>query len=211
MPTLMIQNWVGGSPCKDVLGFLGGFAVDWTLVVRILHLRPFDWLTAKNTSPSGQLALEHRSERALAGLLEPCLLLAHGHRPTPLGLKALRTERAECSVCALARHAEVVCPESESWQVPQVRAVQKSLQKNMISKNNSMGIVVDNEVFYFLKCLFTFCFWLCWVFMAVHGLSLVSVRKGYSSYQSTGSRHTGFSRCGSWSLERGLSSCGSPV
>ena len=51
-------------------------------------------------------------------------------------------------------------------------------------------------------------FWLCWVFVAVHGLSLVAVSRGYSSLQqagfslwwllllwSTGSRHTGFSSC----------------
>ena len=62
----------------------------------------------------------------------------------------------------------------------------------------------------------------CWVFVAVHGLSLVAVSGGYSSLQcmglslrwllllqSRGSRHTGFSSCGTWALERRLSSCGS--
>ena len=52
-------------------------------------------------------------------------------------------------------------------------------------------------------------FWLCWVFVAVHGLSLVAVSRGYSSLLcagfslrwlllllSTGSRHVGFSSCG---------------
>ena len=64
-------------------------------------------------------------------------------------------------------------------------------------------------------------FWLCWVFVAVHGLSLVAVNGGYSSLRhvgfslwwllllwSTSSRHTGFSSCGAWALERRLSSCG---
>ena len=54
-------------------------------------------------------------------------------------------------------------------------------------------------------------FWLHWVFVAVHRLSLVVVSGGYSSLwcagfslrwllllQSTGSRHTGFSSCGMW-------------
>ena len=52
-------------------------------------------------------------------------------------------------------------------------------------------------------------FWLCWVFIVVHGLSLVAVSRGYSLLQcvgfslqwllllrSTGSRHAGFSSCG---------------
>ena len=61
----------------------------------------------------------------------------------------------------------------------------------------------------FLKINLFFNFWLCWVFVAVHGLSLVMASGGYSSLQcagfslqqllllrSTGSRHTGFSSCG---------------
>ena len=64
-------------------------------------------------------------------------------------------------------------------------------------------------------------FWLCWVFVAVHELSLVAVRGGYSSFRCTGfslwrllllrsmgSRHVGFSSCGSQALECRLSSCG---
>ena len=52
-------------------------------------------------------------------------------------------------------------------------------------------------------------FWLCWVFVAAHRLSLVAASGGYSSSQcvgfslrwllllrSTGSRHKGFSSCG---------------
>ena len=68
---------------------------------------------------------------------------------------------------------------------------------------------------HFLKNLFILFiyFWLCWVFVAVHGLSLVvasgdcsSLRcTGFSSQwllllRSTGSRHMGFSSCGSWAL-----------
>ena len=64
-------------------------------------------------------------------------------------------------------------------------------------------------------------FWLCCVFVAARGLSLVAASGGYSSLwcmgfslrwllllRSTGSRHTGFSSCGSRALERRLSSCG---
>ena len=56
-----------------------------------------------------------------------------------------------------------------------------------------------------------FYFWLCWVFVAVHRLSLDAVNGGYSSLwragfslrwllllQSIGSRHVGFSSCGTW-------------
>ena len=54
-------------------------------------------------------------------------------------------------------------------------------------------------------------FWLWWVFIAVGGLSLVVVSRGYSLLQctgfslrwllllrSTGSRCEGFSSCGTW-------------
>ena len=71
-------------------------------------------------------------------------------------------------------------------------------------------------------------FWLHWVFVAMHGLSLVAASRDYSSLwcpgfslqwllllQSTGSRRAGFSSCGtrlsscgSQALERRLSSCG---
>ena len=74
----------------------------------------------------------------------------------------------------------------------------------------------------FLINLFTLFiyFWLCWVFVAACGLSLVAVSRGYSSLRcvgfslrwllllcSTGSRCTGVSSCGSQALERRLSSC----
>ena len=77
--------------------------------------------------------------------------------------------------------------------------------------------------FFFLINLFVLFiyFWLCWVFVAAHGLSLVAASGGYSSLQctgfslrwllllqSTGSRACGLSSCGSWALERRLSSCG---
>ena len=84
----------------------------------------------------------------------------------------------------------------------------------------------------FLLCFFSFffflilfIFWLLWVFVAVHGLSLVAASKGYSLLwcagfslpwlfllQSTGSRPMGFSSCGTQALERvGFSSCGTWV
>ena len=74
--------------------------------------------------------------------------------------------------------------------------------------------------FFFLFNLFIY-FWLRWVFIAECGLSLVAASGGYSSLRcagfslrwllllwSTGSRRVGFSSCGSWALERRLSSCG---
>ena len=62
--------------------------------------------------------------------------------------------------------------------------------------------------FYFYLCIY---FWLRWVSVAAHQLSLVASSRGYSSLQcmgfslqwllllwSTGSRHAGFSSCGTW-------------
>ena len=64
-------------------------------------------------------------------------------------------------------------------------------------------------------------FWLHWVFVAVRGLSLIEASGGHSSLRraglslrwllslrSMGSRHAGFSCCGSRALELRLSSCG---
>ena len=50
-----------------------------------------------------------------------------------------------------------------------------------------------------------FQFWLCWVFVAAHGLSLVAVRGGFSLgclllLQSSGSRHMDFCSCGCMGL-----------
>ena len=72
----------------------------------------------------------------------------------------------------------------------------------------------ENSYFFLnLLILFTY-FWLCWVFAAACGLSLVVVSRGYSSLrcagfsmwwllllQSTGSRRTGFSSCGTWAQQ----------
>ena len=71
-------------------------------------------------------------------------------------------------------------------------------------------------LFYFFN------FWLHWVFVAAHGLSLVAASRGHSSLwcagpslqwplplQSTGSRHVGLSSCGSQAPVHRLSSCGS--
>ena len=67
-------------------------------------------------------------------------------------------------------------------------------------------------LFFFINLFILFIyFWLCWVFVAVCGLSLVAASRGYSSLWcagfslrwllllwSTGSRHMGFSSCGTW-------------
>ena len=63
---------------------------------------------------------------------------------------------------------------------------------------------------FFFKFYILIYLWLCWVFVAARGLSLVAASGGYSSLrctgfslqwlllvQSTGSRHVGFSSCGS--------------
>ena len=73
----------------------------------------------------------------------------------------------------------------------------------------------------FFKNLFYFYFWLCWVFVALRGLSLVAESGDYSSLRcagfslrwllllrSTGSQCTGFSSCGSRALEHRPTSCG---
>ena len=64
---------------------------------------------------------------------------------------------------------------------------------------------------YLFKFILFIYFWLCWVFVAERGLSLVAASGGYSSLRctgfslswllllwSTGSRHTVFSICSMW-------------
>ena len=71
-------------------------------------------------------------------------------------------------------------------------------------------------IFFFFKVFFSFVylyiyFWLCWVFVAPNGISLVAAVEGYSwlrrvgfpwrwllSLQRTGSWCTGFSSCCTW-------------
>ena len=76
-----------------------------------------------------------------------------------------------------------------------------------------------------LAFVFFFFLWLCWVFIAMRGLSLVVASGGYSSLkcagvssqcllllQSMGSMHVGFSSCGTRAsvvVAHGLSRCGS--
>ena len=80
--------------------------------------------------------------------------------------------------------------------------------------------VFDEKIFGF----FFFFFWLRWVFVAARGLSLVAASRGYSSLRcmgfslrwllllwSMGSRHVGFSSCGTRALESRLSNCGALV
>ena len=75
-----------------------------------------------------------------------------------------------------------------------------------------------NVFIYLFIYLLTY-FWLRWVFVAAHRLSLVAVSGGYSSLQcagfslrwllllwSMGSRHAGFSSCGTWAQQLWLAS-----
>ena len=74
--------------------------------------------------------------------------------------------------------------------------------------------VSDTVLAHLFVCLFAY-LWLSWVFVAARGLSPVVASGGYTSLQcagcslrSTGSKHAGFSSCGSWAVEHRLSSCG---
>ena len=73
------------------------------------------------------------------------------------------------------------------------------------------GVLPKNSFFLNLCILFIYYFWLCWVFVAAHRLSLVAASGGSSSlrcagfslrwlllFRSMGSRHAGLSSCGTW-------------
>ena len=72
-------------------------------------------------------------------------------------------------------------------------------------------LTIFTYLFYKFIYLFIYMFWLRWVFIAAHGLSLLVVSGGYSwlgcagfslrwllLLRSTGSRRAGFSSCGTW-------------
>ena len=76
-------------------------------------------------------------------------------------------------------------------------------------------VIIDMYVFIAILLIvldfFLIYFWLCWVFVAVCGFSLVVVSGGYSSLlcvgfslswllllQSMGSKHAGVRSCGTW-------------
>ena len=74
------------------------------------------------------------------------------------------------------------------------------------------------SLFIFLIDLYLFIYFcLCWVFVAAHGFSLLVASGGYSSLRcagfslqwllllrSTGSKHVGFSSCGTWAQQMWL-------
>ena len=107
------------------------------------------------------------------------------------------------------------CQDSEEGQLP---AKIMKLFLNLDYQLRLFSFLFLLEAVVFCCCCY---FWLHWVFVAVRGLSLVAVSGGYSSLwctgfslrwlllqRSTGSRHVGFSSCGTRALERRLSSCG---
>ena len=101
----------------------------------------------------------------------------------------------------------------------------RSRVREKVGKDN---YTIIKQLFQLKKLFYLFYFWLCWVFVAARGLSLVATSRGYPLsrcmgfslqwlllLQSMGSRRAGFSSCGMqaqqlWlaALERRLSSCG---
>ena len=78
------------------------------------------------------------------------------------------------------------------------------------------------KIIYLFIYLFIY-LWLCWGFVAARGLSLVAASGGYSSLwcagfslrwllslQGTGSRHAGFSSCGTWAQQLWLTGLVAP-
>ena len=74
-------------------------------------------------------------------------------------------------------------------------------------KSSPSSLPVPLFFFSSFKNLFIY-FWLHWVFVAAHGLSLAAASGDYPSLQFVGFYCGGFCSCGSWALERRLSSCG---
>ena len=100
------------------------------------------------------------------------------------------------------------------WNVKQCSYFGKKsgCSSKISTQNKKQGYIVQHRELqllsrnnFFLKInlfIIYFYFWLHWVFVAVHGLSLVAASGGYSFWwflllRSVGSRCAGFSSCGS--------------
>ena len=92
--------------------------------------------------------------------------------------------------------------------------------QNQIQQHMKMILPHDqldfNRFFKINLFIFIYLFWLCWVFVAAHGLSLIVASRGYSCCraQALGAWASvvgvcGLSSCGSRAVEHRLSSCGS--
>ena len=98
-----------------------------------------------------------------------------------------------------------MCTFHEKGRMVQRMELQIQMTELRGIENYSQALKPCLLLFFFLIYLFI---WLCWVFVAAHGLSLIAASKGYSSLwcagfslwwllllQSTGSRYAGFSSC----------------
>ena len=107
------------------------------------------------------------------------------------------------------RLRETPKPTQESDTIPREYAGQKTCRHAMPLGKVLMYQHFDPLYSFFKINLFIYLFWLHCIFVAVRGLSLVVVSGGYSPLrctvfslgwplllQSTGSRHVGFSSCG---------------
>ena len=120
-----------------------------------------------------------------------------------LDINILLSFQNHCSQCSLTLNGTAL-----KWAILKSVSCMSFLAQSII-KSIYMKITQNIYIFFYKFILFYFYFWLCWVFVAARGLSLVAASVGYSSLQcvgfslrwllllrSTGSRCTSFSSCG---------------
>ena len=118
------------------------------------------------------------------------------------------------SLCSLSTTGPLFLQDRSSSS----KLIQASLHGVSGQENAARLFFFNINLFIYLSIYLFIYFWLHWVFVAAHGLSLVAASglslvaasRGYSSkcagfslqwlflLWSTGSRHTGFSSCGTW-------------
>ena len=81
----------------------------------------------------------------------------------------------------------------------------KVLKENMNTVSKEIGRSVIVLLLYISNFIY---FWLYWVFVTVHGLSLAVASRSYSLVAVHRLLIVGFSCCREWALEPGFSSCG---
>ena len=132
-------------------------------------------------------------------------------------VEALSLDKADSSAQCMGKEKEMVCTNLEFLCMETLIHISGYKGDLILSHILLLNLFPQLEVFFKNKFIYLFIyFWLCWVFVAACGLSLVVASGGYSLCGVRASHCSGFFCCGARALgmwasvvvARGLGSCG---
>ena len=150
------------------------------------------------------------------------LKLLHTITPPPLCENPASSGSVLCGPAPLPYNILLLIPFHlrKMWYLAHCSTLRPAICSNQCLNGPGIQHPIKHQIPSFLSFFFFltfFFFWLCWVFVAAYGLSLVAPIGGYSSLRCAGFslrwllllRSTGSRHAGSVVVARGLSSCGS--